>query len=199
MRVLLHVIHNYLWECAKFVLWYVYKSTWTLSPLFLSFAPLILPSRRPTGPYRRKNSDFPEFCLKCLWTVSEGSDTTRKFARMKEGRHEVERRERETLSRGVLACPKGLRSRTLRSKLEGSHILSHGAVNLARTQIKFLAPAERKECVISLRLYERRRDQRSGNPGPPIRLIERNEIGTYISSNCRHNGYGCINLTVAEL
>jgi len=74
----------------------------------------------------------------------------------------------------VLARPEGLRSRSLRSELEGSHILSRGAVNLARTQIKFLAPAERKECVISLRLYERRRDQRPGKPGPPIRLIERN-------------------------
>jgi len=72
------------------------------------------------------------------------------------------------------SSPEGLRSRTLRSELEGSHILSRGAVNLARTQIKFLAPAERKECVISLRLYERRRDQRPGKPGPPIRLIERN-------------------------
>lgn len=44
---------------------------------------------------------------------------------------------------------------------EGSHILSHGAVNLGRTQIKFRArdePPERKECMIRLRLYERRRD-----------------------------------------
>lgn len=92
-------------------------------------------------------------------------------------------RENEELSREALARPKGLRSRTLRSELEGSHILSRGAVNLARTQIKFLALAERKECAISLQLYERRRDQRPGNPGPPIRLIERNEIATYIFSN----------------
>lgn len=153
----------------------------------------LLPERRAsfptTDPFRRTNSDFPEFCLKCLWTVSEGSDTTRESASMsREGGGGGEEKERGNAARGTWSSRGELSSRKFTQPdpeigAEGSHILSHGAVNLGRTQIKFRArdePPERKECVISLRLYERRHDQRSGNPESPIRLIERQARNVYL-------------------
>ena len=93
--------------------------------------------------------------------MSEGSNITHKSASMSRG--ECGEALRGALEEFTQPDPE--------IGVEGSHILSHGVVNLGRTQIKFRArdkPSEWKEYVISLRLYERRRDQRFGKPESPI-------------------------------
>lgn len=116
--------------------------------------------------------------------MSEGSDTTRESASMSQGEGREALRGTRSSRGELLLVPKVYAAGRPEIGAEGSHILSHGAVNLGRTQIKFRArdepPARKEWCVISLRLYERRRDQRSGNPESPIRLIERQDRNVYL-------------------
>lgn len=129
-----------------------YESAWTLSSDICinrtSHLSLLLSSRwflSGKRPFPQDEFRFSQILFKMFMNRvrREGSDTASPGVRKHElgGKGNGARgRGDEKLSRGALVRPKSLRSRTLRSESRRfPYPVSHGAVNLARTQIKFLA------------------------------------------------------------
>lgn len=144
----LYVIHTYLIPMKvhghRLVI-YVWNEPRVPPLLFLSSLDGSFPA---TDPSRKTNSDFPEFCLKCLWTVSgekgrtpHGSPQAWRQALGGKGNWAggVERG-REALERSSRSSEKFTQpDPEIGEPKVPISCVARGAVNLARTQIKFLA------------------------------------------------------------